>query len=214
MQTILAGSGQPSTAPVVPAVFGHTAAGPYAFNLERARQLLTEAGYADGFSVNFYHPTGRYVMDATIAEAIQGMLKEIGVTAELKTMEWGTYLQTVRKPPAEATHDLYMLGWGTVTLDADYGLYSMFHSGQWPAAGWNLSFYKNEQVDELLTAGRTTPDRDERKRIYSEVIPLIWQDAPWIFLHDEMQINAERANVSGLIHHPLENIFTWNAEIR
>lgn len=214
VQTVLAGSGQPSTAPVVPAVFGHTPAGPYAFNLDKAKQLLAEAGYADGFSVNLYHPTGRYVMDATIAEAVQGMLKEIGVTAELKTMEWGTYLQSIRKPPAEATHDLYMLGWGTVTLDADYGLYSMFHSAQWPATGWNVSFYKNEQVDELLTAGRNTPDREERKRIYSEVIPLIWQDAPWIFLHDEMQINAERANVSGLIHHPLENIFTWNAEIR
>ena len=213
INTILAGVGYPSTAPVVPAVFGHTKVGPYEYNPAKARQLLAEAGYPNGFRAVFHHPTGRYLMDSTIAEAIQSMLREVGVQLELQTMEWSAYLSFVRKPPAEAQHQMYMLGWGTVTLDADYGIFSLLHSSQWPPTGWGVSYYKNDRVDRLLDSGRTTPERAARQGLYADAIKLIWEDAPWLYLHDEGQINAVRSNVKGLIHHPLENILAWDAYI-
>jgi ABC-type transport system substrate-binding protein len=213
IDTILAGVGEASTAPVVPAVFGYTKVGPYEYDPKKARQLLAEAGYPKGFKAVFHHPTGRYLMDSTIAEAVQAMVREIGVELELQTMEWATYLGFVRKPPAEAKHQMYMLGWGCVTLDADYGLYALLHSSQWPMAGWGVSFYKNEKVDDLLQTARITPDRKDRTRMYTEAIKLIWNDAPWLYLHNEGQVNAVRSNVKGLIHHPLENIHAWDAYI-
>ena len=213
IKTILAGVGKPSTAPVVPAVFGYKQVGPYEYNPQKAKQLLAEAGYPNGFKAVFHHPTGRYLMDATIAEAVQAMVKEIGVELELRTMEWATYLGFVRKPVTEAQHKMYMLGWGCVTLDADYGLFALLHSSQWPMAGWNVSLYKNEKVDEVLQTARITPDRKDRAGMYGEAIQLIWNDAPWLYLHDEGQINAVRSNVKGLIHHPLENIHAWDAYI-
>jgi peptide/nickel transport system substrate-binding protein len=213
INTILAGVGKPSTAPVVPAVFGYSKVGPYEYNPQKAKQLLAEAGYPNGFKAVFHHPTGRYLMDSTIAEAVQAMVREVGVQLELQTMEWSAYLGFVRKPPAEAKHQMYMLGWGCVTLDADYGLFSLLHSSQWPGAGWNVSFFKNEKVDSLLQSGRTTPDRQTRNGLYADAIKLIWNDAPWLYLHDEGQINGVRKNVKGLIHHPLENIFAWDAVI-
>ncbi len=213
IKTILGGVGEVSTAPVVPSVFGYTKAGPYEYNPEKAKKLLAEAGYPDGFKAVFHHPTGRYLMDSTIAEAVQAMVKEVGIELELQTMEWATYLGFVRKPVEEAQHKMYMLGWGCVTLDADYGLYALLHSSQWPMGGWNVSYYKNDKVDELLQTARVTPDRKDRDGMYKEAIQLIWNDAPWLYLHNEGQINAVRSNVKGLIHHPLENIFAWDAYV-
>ena len=213
IQTIFQGVGEPSSAPIVPAIFGYTQAGPYEYDLERAKDLLAQAGYADGFDLELFHPTGRYSQDSTVIEAVQAMLADVGVNASLTTYDWGTYLDTVIVPPDQAEHDAYMLGWGTVTLDADYGLYALFHSSQWPPAN-NVSYYANSEVDALLDEARVTPDRSVREGLYREAIEIIWDDAPWIFLHNEGQVNAVRSNVKGLIHHPLENLSAWDAYIQ
>ena len=216
IETIFQGVGSPSSAPIVPAIFGYTEVGPYEYNPERAMELLEEAGFGDGFEIELYHPTGRYPQDDTVAEAVQAMLAEVGVSANLTTYDWGTYLETVLVPPEMAEHDAFMLGWGTVTLDADYGTYALFHSTQWPTAEvWynNASYYANPEVDDLLAEARVTPDRDVREGLYEQAIEMIWEDAPWLFLHNEGQVNAVRSNVEGLIHHPLENILAWDARI-
>ncbi len=212
IETIFQGVGEPSSAPVVPAVFGYEQVGPYEYDPERAMELLEEAGYGDGFEVELFHPTGRYPQDDVVTEAVQAMLAEVGVSASLTTYDWGTYLDTVIVPPEDAEHDMYMLGWGTVTLDADYGLYALFHSTQWPPRN-NVSYYANADVDALLDEARVTPDTGVREGLYAEAIELIWDDAPWLFLHNEGQVNAVRSNVHGLIHHPLENILAWDAYI-
>lgn len=151
------------------------------------------------------------MMDAAIAEAVQAYLREVGIEAELITMEWAAYLAFLRKPVEEATYDMFLLGWGCVTLDADYGLFALLHSGEWPTKGWANTFYKNPRVDELLELGRVTVDPEVRKAIYAEAIQLIWQDAPWLYLHYEVQLNAQSTKVKGLIHHPREYILAHRA---
>ncbi len=212
INTIFSGVGEPSSAPIVPAIFGYTQTGPYEYDPDKARELLADAGYPDGFEMELFHPTGRYPQDATVTEAVQAMLQDVGIDASLTTYDWGTYLDTVIVPPDEAEHDIYMLGWGTVTLDADYGLYALFHSTQWPPRN-NVSYYANDEVDALLDEARVTPDRDVREDLYRQAIEIIWDDAPWLFLYDEGQVNGVRSNVKGLIHHPLENVSAWNAWI-
>jgi peptide/nickel transport system substrate-binding protein len=198
-------------APVVPSVFGHESVGPYGYDPERAQELLAEAGYPDGFEMTIHHPTGRYPLDATVAEVIQDQLSEVGIDASLETREWSSYLDFTSQPPEEAEYDAFLLGWGTVTLDADYGLYALLHSNQWNPNGNNRGFYENEQVDELLDEARVTTDQGTREELYAEAIELIWDDAPWIFLYNQGQINANRTYVEGLIHHPLENLSAWDA---
>ncbi|MFW6250506.1 MAG: glutathione ABC transporter substrate-binding protein [Alkalispirochaetaceae bacterium] len=198
-------------APVVPAVFGYESVGPYEYDPDRAQELLEEAGYPDGFSMTLHHPSGRYLLDATVAEAVQDMLAEVGIDVTLETREWSSYLDFTSQPPEEAEYDAFMLGWGTVTLDSDYGLYALLHSRQWNPNGNNRGFYENERVDELLDEARVETDRERREELYAEAIELIWEDAPWIFLYNEGQINANRDYVEGLIHHPLENLSAWDA---
>src|SRR5690606_33276195 len=85
---ILGGAVRPSDAPVAPGIFGYTPVGDYSHDPERARELLAEAGYPDGFSTTLYSPSGRYLQDIQSAEAIQGMLAEVGINAEIETLEW------------------------------------------------------------------------------------------------------------------------------
>ncbi len=198
-------------APIVPAVFGHASVGPYEYDPERARELLAEAGFPDGLSMTFHHPTGRYLLDATVAEAVQDMLGEVGVEVTLETREWSSYLDFTSQPPDQAEYDAFMLGWGTVTLDADYGLYALLHSRQWNPNGNNRGFYRNERVDALLDEARVETDRVRREELYAEAIQNIWDDSPWIYLYNQGQINANHVDVEGLIHHPLENLSAWDA---
>ncbi|MBT9143375.1 MAG: Glutathione-binding protein GsiB [Dehalococcoidia bacterium] len=215
VEFILGGAGRVSDAPISTGIFGYraAAAGPYEYNPEKARRLLAEAGFPHGFETTLHHPTGRYMMDVAIVEAVQAQLREVGIVAELVTMEWAAYLAFTRKPLEESKLEMYLLGWGTVTGDADYGLYPLFHTTQWVPAGSARSFYSNVQVDLLLDKARVTPVSELRKNLYGQIIDILWYEAPWLFLHSEVQINAQRKGVHGLIHHPMENIFAWEAWI-
>jgi peptide/nickel transport system substrate-binding protein len=211
VKEILGGAGGASDAPIMPLIFGYAPQEPYRYDPEKARQLLAEAGLPKGLKITIHHPTGRYLLDAAIAEAVQAYLAEVGIAAELVTMEWAAYLAFLRRPLAESTIQMYMLGWGCVTLDADYGLFPMFHTDQWVPAGWNTSFYSNPTVDTLLELGRVAPDPVSRKAIYARVLDVLWKDAPWLFLHYEGQINAQRTVAKGLIHHTREYILAHRA---
>jgi len=211
---ILGGMGRPSDAPIAPGIFGYAAIGGYEYNPEKARQLLAEAGYPNGFRVQFYSPSGRYLKDLEVAEAVQAQLAEVGIQAEIVTLEWATYLDVTNRPPDENEVPMFLLGWGTVTGDADYGLYPLFHSSQWVPTGSNRAFYSNPRVDELLDMARTTPDEAVRRAAYREAMQIIMEDAPWLFLHAETQITAIRTNVEGVIVHPTERIIASHARIR
>ncbi len=208
---IMEGAGRPSDSPVAPGTFGYAEQETYNYDPEKAEKLLAEAGYEDGFETTFHHPVGRYMMDQTIVQAIQSQLADVGVEAELETLEWTTYLEFLSQPPEEAEHEIYLLGWGNMTGDSDNGLYPLFHSSEWAPGGFDYTYLGNDKVDELLDEARLTPEPDAREKIYSEAMDIIWEEAPWIFLHSEKQINAVRDGVEGLLHHPREYIYAGEA---
>jgi ABC-type transport system substrate-binding protein len=202
-----------SDAPIAPAVFGHSPQPVYARDLERARALLDEAGVPEGTTVTLFHPTGRYIQDALVADAVRSQLGEVGLNVELRTMEFAQYVDTVRAEKPENDIQFAMLGWGTVTMDADYGLFALFHSSEHPP-GFNGAFYENPEVDRLLDEARVVLDEEERRRLYDEAISIIWEDAPWLFLYSEVQLTAVRTNVEGFIVHPDESLIATFADKR
>jgi ABC-type transport system substrate-binding protein len=213
VKNLLKSAGKPVDAPMAEPVFGYAKQTPYAYNPEKAKQLLAESGYDTSKPITLYHPTGRYSQDAKIAEAIAVQLKQIGLTVNLKTLEWAQYLAVLGKPLAENEVQMALLGWSPSTMDADYALYELFHSSRWPDnGGSNRGFYKNEQVDKLLEAGRATLDPNERKKYYAEAQKLIWEDAPWIFLHSETQLTAINKKVTGFKVHPSERTYWYAAD--
>jgi peptide/nickel transport system substrate-binding protein len=210
VRDLFEGAARVSDAPIAPAVFGYSAQEPYARDVERARQLLADAGIPEGTTVTLYHPTARYIQDALVADAVRAQLREVGLNAELRTLEWAQYVPHVRRPAPENDVQFAMLGWGTVTMDADYGLFALFHSSEHPP-GFNGSFYDNPEVDRLLDEARIVVDEEERRRLYDEAISIIWEDAPWLFLYSEVQLTAIRSNVDGFIVHPDESLIATEA---
>jgi len=211
---VLGGAVRVSDAPVSPGVFGYTPVGDYNYNPERARALLAEAGFPNGFDTVLFSPNGRYLQDIQISEAIQSQLAEVGINATIESLEWAAYLAKTNEPAGVNEVPFAMLGWGTVTGDADYGLYALFHTSQHVPAGSNRSFYSNDLVDRLLDEARSNPDPAVREAMYNDAMQVIWDDAAWLFLHSETQLVAVRDNVQGLVIHPTERYLAHKASLR
>ncbi|MBA2666283.1 MAG: glutathione ABC transporter substrate-binding protein [Trueperaceae bacterium] len=196
VDVVYEGQGIVANSPISPQVFGaHQDLEPYGYDPERARTLLAEAGYADGFSTTLW--TNDNPLRIQIAEIAQAQLGEVGIQVDVQVLEWSTYLAET----AAGNHDMFILGWVTVTADADYGLYALFHSSQFGSPG-NRTFWSNDRVDELLDQGRATEDADERMAIYREAQEIIAEEAPWIFLLITVETNGTRDNIEGFVAHP------------
>ncbi len=216
VSSVLNGTARVSDAPIPPNVEGYSKTMTYEWDMDRAEALLREAGFSRARPLRavFHHPTGRYIRDAEIAAGIQGLARRVGIELEMRTMEWGAYLAFTNRPQPENDTQMYLIGWGTVTGDADYGLYALFHSSQWAPASNNRGFYKNERVDTLLDQGRRTIDPGERKKFYAEAMRIIMEDAPWLFLHSESQVTGIRHAVQGVVVHPAERVAVHKAWLR
>lgn len=216
VSSVLNGTARVSDAPIPPNVQGYAKTMAYEWDLDRAEALLREAGFSRARPLRavFHHPSGRYIRDAEIAAGIQGLARRVGIELELRTMEWGAYLSFTSRPQSENETQMYLIGWGVPTGDADYGLYALFHSSQWAPASNNRGFYKNERVDALLDQGRSTVDQGERNKIYAQAMSTIMDDAPWLFLHSESQVTGIRHVAQGLVVHPAERVMAQRAWLR
>ncbi|MBE4910484.1 glutathione ABC transporter substrate-binding protein [Bacillus luteolus] len=174
---VLDGQGVEAVGPLAPTVVGnYQGLTPLPYDVEGAKALLAEAGFADGFKTKLMVNEGNKER-ADIAELIQAQLMPLGIEVEIDIIEWGTFLEKT----AAGEHELFILGWTTVTGDADYGLYALFHSKNFGSPG-NRSFYKNERVDELLDLARQNPDQDARNEAYKEISEILVEEVPMAYL--------------------------------
>lgn len=212
VKAILNDMGRVSDSPIAPNIFGYTPQQVYKADKDRAKQLLKDAGYENGLQIELLHPDGRYPQDARVAEAVRAQLKEVGIDVTLTTMEWAQYIPHTGKPKEENTVQMAMLGWSTPTMDADYGLFSLFHSSVQAPVGYNRGFYDSPETDQLLMTGRTATNNASRTKAYADATKQIWEDAPWLFLYSEIQVTAIRKNVSGFVIHPSERLIATGTD--
>ncbi len=191
--------------PLAPTVqFANTEIPGYGHDQEEARRLLAEAGYPDGFSTSIW--TNDNPVRIMYAEIFQEQLRAVGIDANIEIVEWAPYLDRT----ARGEHDMFMLGWVAVTGDADYGLYSLFHSSEFGDAG-NRTFWGNDEVDRLLDEGKASPIAAEREAAYLRAQEIIFEEAPWVFLAFRDDLAATRDYVEGFHphaagHHVLYNV--------
>ncbi|MEO4055417.1 glutathione ABC transporter substrate-binding protein [Solibacillus sp. CAU 1738] len=187
------GFGIPAISPLSPGIFGYTEdVTSMEYNIEEAKALLAEAGYADGFKTTIW--TNDNPVRQDVAIVLQESLKELNIDVSIEVLEWGAYLEKT----AAGEHDMFILGWSNSTGDADYGLYALFHSTQHGDPG-NRSFYTNTEVDALLDAGRREPDPSAREGIYKDAIQMISDESPVAFVLHPSILTGVSNKVTGFV---------------
>lgn len=191
IEGIYDGVGIPAIGPLAPAVFGYDEdVEGIAYDLDRAQELMAEAGYEDGFSLSLWTNDNPERVDTAVF--VQEALQAINIDVSVEQVEWGAYLEQT----GQGEHDMFILGWSVVTGDADYGMYPLFHSEQIGEPG-NRSFLQDEELDSLLEAGRQAIDTDERLEIYSQAQDLLVDLAPMAYIHHLNYLTGVRNEVQG-----------------
>ncbi|MBM7096284.1 ABC transporter substrate-binding protein [Bacillus sp. H-16] len=171
----------------------------YEYDPDRAMELLEEAGYADGMEFDLWTmPVARpYMPDPQrAAEVLQENFAAIGVTANIVSMEWATYLERTE----QGEQDVFMLGWSGTNGDPDYFFGNLLHSSAIP--GGNRTFYRSDEADDLFNQAKVSVDEDERAELYERAQEVVHDDAPLIPLVHTTPVLAGSDRVQGYVPHP------------
>ncbi|MFC3419000.1 glutathione ABC transporter substrate-binding protein [Salinicoccus hispanicus] len=193
LEGVYNGAGIVAHSPLAPDVFGYDdSLEPLGYDMDEARELLEEAGYADGFSLNIMvNDDNPERIDTAIW--MQESLAELNIDLEIKQLEWGAFLDAT----GEGEHDMFIMSWGNSTGDPDNALTPLFHSSRLGSPG-NRAFLENDEVDSLLDDARQESDEEERKALYGEVQQILIEEAPAIFIMHPQYMNAYSNSIEGL----------------
>lgn len=189
---LLAGAGQPAQAPIPSTVFGYAPQTPYTYDPEKAKSLLAEAGFPDGFETTLQWNPGSGPQDRELVLSMIAYWDAIGVTVENLEKERAVWLE-----------DLLALDWdmnfqtNTVrTGDADYTLRRLYVSSA------NRNGYANEELDKILIDAAAASDQGARERLYGEACRIIWDEAVGIFPFELIENYIYRAGIEGFVPAP------------
>lgn len=161
-------------------VFGHNPdIEGFPLDVPRARELMAEAGLADGFSITLHANTERQDR-IDIAQILEQQLREINIDINIATFTWPEILNMLDAGEV----DMFLIGWTSVTGDGDYGLFPLFHSSQHGSAG-NFTRYNNPEVDGLLEAARISTVTEDREAYYHRILEILRDDTPWVVMLQE-----------------------------
>jgi peptide/nickel transport system substrate-binding protein len=156
--------------PISPRTFGaDLKLKPYAYDPAKAKKLLKDAGYPNGFEARLAYGTYMSQIQEQ-AEAIASDLGKVGIKVTLEPFERAVMWERYKAKK----HQMFIYWWDDAP-EPDRYMYPLFRDRDY--------YYKNPKVDELLDQGRTTLDREKRAKIYAEVDRMLYEDAPWIYLY-------------------------------
>ncbi len=200
------GLSQPTGTLISPQVNGWTkkADTRFPFDIKASQKLLADAGYKDGFEVDFACPNNRYINDEEICQAVTAMWSKVGVKAKLRTQPLVTYFPMIQRYEAS----IYMLGWGVPTFDALYSLQSLVRSvGAGGDGNYNVGRYSNPQMDALVERIKKETDADLRRNLIEKALVLSHEDVSHLPLHNQIIPWAMKKNID--LVHRADNRIDW-----
>ncbi|CAM3273780.1 glutathione ABC transporter substrate-binding protein [Filibacter tadaridae] len=171
----------------------------YKFDVEKAKELLKEAGVKEGLKANLWGANNSSAIKAM--EFLQQQLAQVGIEVEVFPMEAGTLSDKIWsvQEAKDADIELYYGGWSPSTGDADWGIRPLVGGEDaFPPNAYNVSYYNNPKVNQLILDGLQTADDAARAKAYEEAQGIIWEDAPWVFLTAENTIAGKKNYLKGI----------------
>lgn len=212
----LHGCAEPAIGPVIPTIaWANKGLKGYSYDPEKARDLLAEAGWRDvdgdgvlekggeEFSVTLYTYPQRPGLQP-MAEAIQAMLKDVGIKVEVRVMDWSAIKEHMTNKDMKLS--AYALA---MVPDPDYYLRRTYHS----EGSYNLWGYSNPEMDSLLEEGLKTFDSDKRQEIYDRVQEIALDEVPLIHVAYYKVAVVMRDHVKGFVFNPIAHDYMLNPEM-
>jgi len=196
---VFQGAGVAAINPIPPTLWSYNKeVKDYPFDPAKAKALLKEAGYPDGFETDLwampvtrpYNPNAR-----RMAEMMQSDLARIGVKAKIVSFEWGEY----RKRLAAGEHQMALYGWTGDNGDPDNFLYVLLgceEGGSKPNQS-NASKWCNPEYNDLMLKAKRLPDQDERAKLYAQGQVIAKEEAPWVTIAHSVVYEPIRKEVTG-----------------
>jgi glutathione transport system substrate-binding protein len=200
-------------APIPPKLGFYSKQGAWPYDPAKAKELLKQAGYPDGFSVELWGATSTDAKRGM--EFLQQQFAAVGVKVTVTPLEAGVStakLWNVQKPE-DATMMMDYTGWSSSTGDADWGLRPLLYSKSYPPNLFNIAYYHSAATDAAIEAGLASADPAKRAVAYTEAQKLIWKDAPWVFLSVDQLIDGKSKKLSGVYHMPDGGLLTDEATL-
>jgi len=194
VSTIMDGIAEPASSIVMATIFGaNPDLPPLPFDPERARQLLAEAGYPDGFKLTISSPTDRYRNDAEVAQAVTQMLAQIGLDVSLETYPQSVYFDRANN----FEYSMYLGGASADTGEGLSQLLNLLHTRD-PEAGFggaNRGRYSSAVVDELLEKALVTMDEEALRKMLQDAQSIAYEEHAYMPLFHEVAVWAAKAGV-------------------
>lgn len=215
VNVVLDGHGSPLDSIVAPKVQYYVPQDPYGYDIDKAKQLLEEAGYGNGFKANVWSANSSTTIKAT--EFLQQQLAQVGIELEVVPMESGTLSDSLWdvEDPEDAQVELYYGGWSSSTGDADWGLRPLIGGKEnFPPYSYNVAFYDNEEVNGYIQQALSTANSDRRSEAYEKAQEIIWEEAPWIFLALSPTMSGKQENLDGIYLLPDNSLSIDELEVK
>ena len=165
VRNLVASFARPSTSALTPIMRGYANLGEIRYDPDKARALLKAAGYGNGFATKIA-TTPRYPMGVELAEAVSADLKKVGITATIEVYDWATMVQFwAGLPPEKNPQEIFIMGAGASTADADWGLRPIFRSAATNEN--NYGYYSNAEFDQVIEAAMRETDAVKRQALYT-----------------------------------------------
>ncbi len=202
LAAVYQGAGTAAKNPIPPTIWSYdNDIQAYPYDPEKAKAMLAEAGVTDLKTDLWYMPVQRpYNPDAKkMAELMQSDLAKVGITAELKTFEWGEY----RKRLQAGEHMMGMLGWTGDNGDPDNFMGVLLSCGSAREGGQNVAKWCNEDFTKLIDEAKATSDVAKRTELYKQAQVIFHDQAPWVPIAHSLVSMPMSKKVKGYKVHPL-----------
>ncbi len=205
IKALFSGYGKRATGFVATGEMGYGNVQPFAYDPEKAKALLAEAGYADGFTIDMACPAGAYSSFEEVCQAIVGNLKDVGITVNLEIMESGQYWDLEAKkqlPP------LFGDAWQEPSGEAYNRLFGALGGNDASYSSWS-----DPQIDGLLKSISQEVDADKRAALYEDLQVYMQEDPPFIYLYEPYTFEATREGVEGYNPRPSEFVYLTSTSV-
>jgi glutathione transport system substrate-binding protein len=201
-KVVFSGHADPMDSPLPPLLAFYQKQGSYPYDPAKAKALLAEAGYPNGFETTLTGGSNTLLQRGM--QFVQQQLAAVGVTVKIESLEAGVLtakMFNVQKPEDASIVMLYG-GWSSSTGDADWGMRPMLYTKAFPPVLSNLAWYSNPITDAAIEEGLSTTDPTKRAGAYAKAQAQVWKDVPWIFLGVDHNLAAYSKNLTGASMRP------------